>query len=162
MADDLTRAMFDGLVRRAGGVDAVAAVMEARFGTGHKGTVSKMCAGQIGVTVAAVEAVEDFVGAYPITQRLFRRLASERQARGCLRELAAESAMAAGVAHAALIRAVSEAGEGGPEVTPAEAAAIAATMRELAETAGRIVVEAERIARGSRGAALSVVVGADA
>ena len=58
MSDAITRGMFQALVSRAGGVEAVAAVLEARFGCGHKGTVSKMISGQLAVTVDAAVAVE--------------------------------------------------------------------------------------------------------
>lgn len=149
MSDPVIRGMFDALVRRAGGVDVVAAVLEARWGHGAKGTVSKMCHGSIGVTVEAAMAVEDFVGAWPITGRLHERRLAEMGRRGNIRDLAAQSSAAAGAAHAVLIRALGPASDGGDAISAAEAAAIAAQMRALNELVGQIIAEAE----GLRGAA---------
>ena len=87
MADDVTRGIFQGLVIRAGGVEAVAAVLDARYGKGNKGHVSKMCSGANGVTIDAAAAVEDFVGAFPITNRMFERSALADRRVGCLQSL---------------------------------------------------------------------------
>jgi hypothetical protein len=144
MYDQVTRGLFDALVRRAGGVEAVAAVLEARWGVGSKGTVSKMCSGHAGVTYEAIVAVEDFVGARPITSRMIERQAEGRSSPACLRELAAQSAMLTGVAHASLIMAFSDHGDGGAALTRGEAAEIKAKMLEVRELAGRIIAEAER------------------
>lgn len=138
MADPVTRGMFAALVQRAGGVDAVAAVLEARFGTGHKGTVSKMAAGHIGVTVDAVVAVEDFIGDAPITRRMFERLAAVAQAEGRLSDLATQAAMATGVAQAAMIGALADG-----VMTPAEAAHVAGEMRALRGVVDQIIAAAE-------------------
>jgi hypothetical protein len=143
MSDPIIRGMFDALVRRAGGVDAVASVLEARWGQGSKGTVSKMCHGSIGVTVEAAIAVEDFVGAWPITGRMFERTVAEMGRQGNIRDLAAQSAVAAGAAHAILIRAFGPKSEGGDALSRAEAADVVAAMHGLRELAGQIIAEAE-------------------
>ena len=136
MADPVTRGIFDGLVRRAGGVEAVAAVLEARYGVGCKGTVSKMCSGLIGVTVDAAIAVEDFVGAFPLTNRMFERA-------GCLKELAAQSTVASGQAHSALIRAFSHLSPGGEALTAEERAEVIAHMRAARQVLTDIIDAAE-------------------
>jgi len=143
MADPVTRGIFDGLVRRAGGVEAVAAVLEARYGKGCKGTVSKMCSGQIGVTVDAAVAVEDFVGAFPLTNRMFERTGREGIRAGCLKELAAQSTVASGQAHSALIRAFSHLSPGGERLTDEERAEIIAHMRAARQVLTDIIDAAE-------------------
>ena len=77
MSDPVIRGIFDALVRRAGGVEVVASVLEARYGVGWKGTVSKMCSGKAGINIDAVIAVEDFVGDFPLTNRMFERMGRE-------------------------------------------------------------------------------------
>jgi hypothetical protein len=124
MADPVTRGIFDGLVRRAGGVEAVAAVLEARYGVGCKGTVSKMCSGQLGVTVDAAIAVEDFVGAFPLSNRMFERTAS-------------------GQAHSTLIRAFSHLSPGGENLTVEERAEVIAHMRAARQVLTDIIEAAE-------------------
>ncbi|SFQ52237.1 hypothetical protein [Donghicola eburneus] len=143
MADPVTRGIFDGLVRRAGGVEAVAAVLEARYGVGCKGTVSKMCSGQIGVTVDAAIAVEDFVGAFPLTNRMFERTGREGVRAGCLKELAAQSTLASGQAHSALIRAFSHLSPGGEALTAEERAEVIAHMRAARQVLTDIIDAAE-------------------
>lgn len=145
MSDPIIRGMFDALVRRAGGVDAVAAVLEARWGQGSKGTVSKMCHGSIGVTVEAVMAVEDFVGAWPITGRMFERTLADMGRQGNIRDLAAQSSAAAGAAHAVLIRAFGPNSDGGDALSRAEAAEIVTNMQSLRELVGQIIAEAEAV-----------------
>lgn len=143
MADPVTRGIFDGLVRRAGGVEAVAAVLEARYGRGCKGTISKMCSGQIGVTVDAAVAVEDFVGAFPLTNRMFERTGREGVRVGCLQSLAAKSTVASGQAHAALIRAFSHLSDDPERLTPEERAEIIAEMRAARQVLTDIIDAAE-------------------
>ncbi|MEY8099569.1 hypothetical protein AB9F29_19495 [Falsihalocynthiibacter sp. S25ZX9] len=143
MGDPVTRGIFDGLVRRAGGVDAVAAVLEARYGTGSKGTVSKMCSGIIGVTVDAAVAVEDFVGAFPITNRMFERTGREGVKHGCLKELAAQSTLATGQAHSALIRAFSAISDDPEQLTDKERAEVIAEMRAARQIITNIIDAAE-------------------
>lgn len=152
MADPVIRGIFDGLVRRAGGVDAVASVMEARYGTGNKGTVSKMCAGQIGVTLDAAIAVEDFVGAFPLTNRMFERTGREGVRRGDLQELAAKSTMISGVAHSALIRAFSSLSADPDSLTESERVEVISEMRAARQILTDIIEAAEAIVHGSGGA----------
>lgn len=140
MADPVIRGLFEAAVHRAGGMDAAAAVLEARWGMGNKSTISRMCAGHIGVTVDAVVAIEDFNKHYPITRRLADRLTAAATASSTMRELGAQSAAAAGAAHAALIEALADG-----VVTVSEAAAIAAQMRSLREVIDGIVREAEAV-----------------
>ncbi|APE43399.1 hypothetical protein BOO69_08205 [Sulfitobacter alexandrii] len=146
MADDVIRGQFDGLVRRAGGVDAVAAILEARHGSGTKGTVSKMCRGQIGVTIDAVVAVEDFLGSYPITRRLIERIGKDPQPAQPLSELAATCAVAAGEAHGALVRAMSETSAGGSALTRGERTEVLARMRTAREEMDQIIAAVEGMA----------------
>lgn len=137
--------MYRALVQRAGGVDVVAAVHEAHFGHGSKGTVSKMTSGQAAVTLDAVEALEGFLGEYPITTRLFERV--EREAsRLDLPQLAARSAMVAGAAHAALIASLSEFSEGGARLSEAERVAVLVEVRALKEVVDQIIAAAEAAA----------------
>ncbi|NBE05953.1 hypothetical protein [Paragemmobacter ruber] len=147
MPDRVIRGMFDALVRRAGGVDAVAAVLEAATGVGHKGTVSKMCAGHIGITLEAVIAVEDFVGDAPITRRMAERLGAERLCAIGLFELATRSAVSAGAAQAALFEAFADG-----VITTAEAADVVTRMRALREVVDQIIIQNERIVAGGGGA----------
>lgn len=140
MGDPVTKEMFRALVHRAGGVDATAAVLEARWGIGHAGTVSRMCNGSIGVTVDAVVAVEDVLNHAPISKRLFGRLASLTGRATTMRELGAQSAAAAGAAHASMIEALADG-----VLTRTEAAEIAAQFRNLREVIDQIVTEAESV-----------------
>jgi len=143
MADPVTRGIFDALVRRAGGVEAAAAVLEARYGVGYKGTVSKMCGGVIGVTVDAAVALEDFVGAFPITNRMFERTGRESVRHGDLQALAAQSTIASAEAHAALIRAFSTLSRDPSQLTAGERAKVIATMREARHVITQIIGVAE-------------------
>ncbi|HCO91082.1 MAG TPA: hypothetical protein DIT40_08930 [Alphaproteobacteria bacterium] len=143
MSDHVFRAIFDGLVRRAGGADAAAAILEARYGRGWKGTVSKMCSGQIGVTLDAAIAIEDAVGAFPLTNRMFERTGREGVRRGCFKELAAGSTVASGQAHSALIRAFSHLSEDPDRLTEAERAEVIASAREARQFLTDIINAAE-------------------
>ena len=143
MADDVTRGIFQGLVLRAGGVEAVAAVLDARYGKGNKGHVSKMCSGVNGVTIDAAVAVEDFVGAFPITNRMFERTALADRRVGCLQSLAAKSAEASGQAHAVLIRAYSSLSEDATQMTAQERAQVIANARAARQVLTDIIDAAE-------------------
>lgn len=145
MVDPVVRGVFDGLVRQAGGADVVASILEARYGTGWKGTVSKMCSGQIGVTIDAAVALEDFVGAFPLTNRMFERTGREGVQSGCLKALAAQSTIASGQAHAVLIRAYSHLSENPNQLTPDERAEVIATMREARKALTDIIEQAEAV-----------------
>jgi hypothetical protein len=143
MADPVKRGIFDGLVRRAGGVEAVTAILEARYGKAHKGTVSKMCTGQLSVSMDAAEAVEDFVGAFPLTNRMFERTGREGVRAGCLQSLAAQSTVASGQAHAALIRAFSHLSDDPERLTDEERAEVIAEMRAARQVLTDIIDAAE-------------------
>jgi alkyl hydroperoxide reductase subunit AhpF len=145
MIDPVTRGIFDALVRRAGGVEAAAAVLEARWGVGYKGTVSKMCSGLIGVTVDAAVAIEDFVGAFPITNRLFERTGREGVRQGDLQALAAQSTVASAEAHAALIRAFSSLSRDPARLTKDERAEVIASMRAARQVVTDIIEAAEAV-----------------
>ena len=105
MNDAGIKALFDALVRKAGGVDAAAAVFGARFGADQKGTVSKIVAGQLRVPLIGAVALEDAVGEYPITLALGERLNHRAVGGGDLAELAAQSLETVACAHAQMIRA---------------------------------------------------------
>lgn len=110
MADIVTCKIFEGLVKRFGGVEAVASLLEARYGAGSKGTVSKMCAGQLAVTVDAAIAVEDALQCYPITDRLSDRPESSSRFPvrvATLPELAAESILETSEAVGVILKAFS-------------------------------------------------------
>jgi len=143
MADPVVRGIFDGLVRRAGGVDAVAAVLEARYGVGSKGTVSKMCSGQIGVTIDAAVAVEDFLGEFPLSTRMFERTGREGVRTGCLQSLAAESTVACGRAHSELIKAFSKMSEDPDRLTPGERVQVISELRAARQVLTKMIKLAE-------------------
>lgn len=140
---NVTRGLFEGLVHRAGGVEAVAALLEARYGKGCKGTVSKMCSGQIGVTVDAAIAVEDFVRAYPITNRMFERTSDVEDPAHCLRQLAADSMLASGAAHASLTRAYSATSKNPDGLSPEERVEVIANARAARQQLTDIIDAAE-------------------
>lgn len=143
MFDVVWTSIFDGLVRRFGGVDAVSALLEARYGQFSKGTVSKMCTGQARVTIDAVVALEDALGAFPITNRLFERTGREGVRHGNLQELAARSTVASGQAHSVLIRAFSHLSDDPESLTDAERAEVIAQMRAARQVLTDIIDAAE-------------------
>ncbi|MFY0619306.1 hypothetical protein [Shimia sp.] len=142
---NVTRGLFESLVHRAGGVECVAALLEARYGKGCKGTVSKMCSGQIGVTVDAAIAVEDFVRAYPITNRMFERKADAEDPELCLRQLAADSMLASGQAHSSLTRAFSSASVDPNGLTSEERVEVIANARAARQQWTDIIEAAEAV-----------------
>lgn len=144
MADAMITGLFRSLVARAGGVDAAAAAVEARWGCGHKGTISKMITGQLAVTVEAIVALEDFTGGHPVTDWMAARsLSAGAAAMPALAETAAEVAVASGGAHAAIVRALAASGPGGAAVTAAERADILARWREVRTFADQIIAVTE-------------------
>ena len=143
MGDPVIRGIFAGLVHRAGGVDTVAAILQAKFGTASKGTVSKMCSGQIGVTYDAGCAVEDFLDEYPLTNRMFERKQEKRDFHACLKELAAGSSVASGEAHASLIRAFSNLSEDPEALTEKERTDVIAAARAARQYWTKIIDAAE-------------------
>jgi len=144
MCDAVLRGMFQGLVLRIGGVDAAAAVIAAKVGVGHKGTVSKMCNGDLAVSISAAAALEEALREYPITEYLAARR-GDAVAGGSIADLAGQSMVSAGAAHAALMRALGDGSVGGAAVSPCEAADIVARASELAEVVARIVTAAKSI-----------------
>lgn len=142
--DDVNRGIFDGLVRRAGGVDVVAAVLEARYGVGHKGTVSKMCGGIIGVTVDAAVALEDFLGTFPITNRMYERKNRDVSKKFDMQELAAKSTLACGEAHSVLITAFSHLSSDPSKLTTKERSEVIASMRAARQVLTDIIDLAEK------------------
>ncbi len=124
--------LFDGLVRRFGGVEAAAALLEARLGAGSKGTVSKMCTGQAAVTLPAVLALEDALGSFPITGLLAERIgARARLSDDTVQAALARSTVESAEAHSAVIRAFRLL-DRGPDLTADErAAAIAETVEAV-------------------------------
>ena len=121
----------------------MAAVLEARYGVGHKSTVSRMCSGQIGVTLDAAEALEDFLGAFPLTNRMFERTGREGVRHGDLQELAAQSTMVCGAAHSVLIRAFSTMSKDPDKLTPDERVEVIAEMRAARQVMTDIIDAAE-------------------
>jgi hypothetical protein len=153
----IVRGMFQGLVDRAGGVDAAAAVIAAKVGCGHKGTVSKMCSGDLAVSIEAAAALEEVIGAYPITEYLAARRGGGAVAGGSIADLAGQSMVSAGAAHSALMRALGDGSAGGSAITKAEAAEIVARGMELGEVVARIVAAAGAVAGGVPAGAVQVV-----
>lgn len=144
MNDAVIKALFDALVRKAGGVDAAAAVFGARFGADQKGTVSKIVSGQLRVPLLGVLALEDAVGEYPITVALGERLGQRAMGGGDLAELAAQSVETIAAAHGQMIRALAAISDGGAEITPREAASISANMRRAVMLANQMIHELEQ------------------
>jgi len=153
-ADPIIRGLFCNLVMRIGGQDAAAAFLAARWGAASAGTISKMCAGSIGVTVGAVIALEDGLGEAPITQYLSARLGDGHlplTAQSIL-QLTAHAALAGGQAQVALARALDDQGPGGMQVTDAELGEIGAAAAGLARAAAELMAAARR--RGADGRAM--------
>lgn len=147
MSNSVVTGLFRLLVQRAGGVDAVAAAMEAAGLPGHKGTVSKMCAGHLGVSVDAAMVVQSYVGVSPITAHM-QAVGRDLVAGESICDLAEQSTLAAGEAHASLVRALSHRGDGGCAVTKAEASDIIVKARALMDYSARIIAEAEAVMAG--------------
>jgi len=103
MSDAIYTRMFDALVRRIGGVDAAAAVIEARTGSMTKSTVSKMARGQMCVTLEAVDALEDALGSHPVTRMRFERIGEASGHSEPLAGLIASACRESGEAMAALV-----------------------------------------------------------
>ncbi len=139
MSDAALRGIFQGLVARIGGVDAAAAVIEAHSGCGHKGTVSKMCAGQLGVTISAMMALEGALGEYPMSEFLAHVRAQGVAVPAPLSSIAAQSAVLAGQMQSALLLALSDDGDGGVRITPDEAAQVRASAAALIDVAHRVI-----------------------
>ena len=150
-SDPVIRGLFRALVARVGGMDAAAAVLAARYGAASKGSVSKMCAGSLGVTIEAVLALEDAIGEAPVTHYLSDRLGSGALplSVASITQMTVHAALAAAGAQMALARALDEAGDGGIEVTPREVAEIGAAMAQLRQVADEGLAALERQGSGA-------------
>ena len=142
---DLIRArLFRGLVDRAGGVEAAAAILEEAYGACSKGTLSKMASGQARITVDAVRALEDSVGAFPITRRLFERIEAAPGRTACdLRALAARLSRGSGETVAALVMGFSDVSPDPQDLTAQERAEVNALARELRTACEAVIAETE-------------------
>lgn len=99
-------ALMRSLVQRFGCLDAVAAMIGARFGAApSKATLSKKMAGKLDWTVADLLALEDASGAFPVTAMLNRRRGRDDVVPGCLVTESAAVAREAGEAVSAMLRA---------------------------------------------------------
>lgn len=77
IARETIRAVCAALVQRFGCLDAAAETINARMGSATtKGTLSRKIAGYLDFTVAEIVALEDAMGAWPVTRILARRSAS--------------------------------------------------------------------------------------
>lgn len=151
MSDHMFRALFEALVHRVGGVEAAAAVLDARYGKGCKGTISKMCNGTIGVTLDAAAALEDATQTYPITNRLYERKSEREALADCLRSLAAETSLATGQTTAAVLNAFSPSSPDPFGLTDEEKAEVVSSARMQRNLLDRLIEAAEQ-AGGNGGA----------
>ncbi|TNF19164.1 MAG: hypothetical protein EP318_15525 [Rhodobacteraceae bacterium] len=144
MADRLVSAIFSGMVRRLGGVEAATAVLAAHTGAASKGTVSKMCTAGACVTIEAARAIEDALGEYPLTRWMHDRTERAAPTSGAgLKALLADSSLANGAAHAALIRALSPDSPSGENLSQGERAEVLSSMRHARDVLDGLIAEAE-------------------
>ncbi|MFN3261666.1 MAG: hypothetical protein ACE37J_14000 [Pikeienuella sp.] len=121
--DLVAQRVFAGLVERAGGVEAAAAILSARAGRPvHKSTISRMGAGQMAVTFEAAAALEEAVGVFPLTTLLFERIGRRAAASGSLQTLCASASVECGEAVASIIAAFSARSADPSRLTEAERA----------------------------------------
>lgn len=139
MSDPIIRGMFTALVRDAGGVDAAAAVLNI-----GKGTVSKMCAGHIGVTIESTLQLEDFVGRWPLTSWLAGRQRATSKGTRDLQSKAADFMLATGAASAALVGAMCPSSPGGTRITEKERADVIVTLRLVQDCVTQAITAAEQ------------------
>lgn len=161
MPDKIMQMMFRGLVQQAGGVDAAAAVIEQAWGAASKGTVSKMCSGQAEITLAAAIALEEAVGRYPITTRLFERIGHEFSQGGDLRAMAARLAQDSGSAVSELIMGFSGASPDPEHLTEDERARVNVQARRLREDCDNVIdaTEGNGASKGRRPGDVAIVRG---
>lgn len=143
MSDNITRAMFRGLVSQLGGVEAAAAVIEQAYGVASKGTVSKMCSGQAEITLAACRAIEDALGVYPITTRMFERIGIEFSTGTDLRAMAARLAQNSGCTVSELIMGFSGASADPERLTDDERARVNVQARQLRADCEAVIAATE-------------------
>lgn len=135
MADRLYAHMFAGLVKRIGGVDAAAAVIEAHTGSMTKSTVSKMVLGKLSVTMEAVDALEDALNSHPLTRLRFERIGRNSGQTEPLASLVASACVECGEAMAALV---------GREMTSDEKAVALAEIAEALAALAKIKLALEQ------------------
>lgn len=139
MPDVIMRALFRGLVAQLGGVEAAAAVLEQAYGAASKGTVSKMCAGHAEITVSAMRAIEDSLGVYPMTARLFERVGADQAGTDDLRTLTALMAQHSGAAVSELVTGFSSASRNPDALTEDERARVNVAARALRDDCQRVI-----------------------
>lgn len=143
MSDRITQGMFRGLVKQLGGVEAAACVIETAWGAASKGTVSKMCAGHAEITLSAVIALEEALGVYPITTRLFERIGHDVAGATDLRALTARLALDSGSAVSELVMGLSGASPDPEKLTEDEAARVNVQARRLREACDAVIKATE-------------------
>ena len=143
MSDRILIASFRGLVSQLGGVEAAAAVLEEAYGAASKGTVSKMCSGQAEITVAAMRAIEDALGVYPMTTRLFERIGCEAGRGDDLRAMAARIAQDSGSAVSQLILGFSASSPDPDQLTEDERARVHVAARALRSDCDAVIAATE-------------------
>lgn len=142
-ADPILAHLFRGLVARLGGVDAATAILEEAYGAASKGTVSKMTSGQAQVTLAAAQALEDALGVYPITVRLFERISARPGSVPDLRAMTARLAQDSGCAVSSLVMAFSGASMDPERLTESERAEVNARARALRDDCLAVIAATE-------------------
>lgn len=126
----MIRAFMVGLVQRAGGVDAAAALIGARLGSDvSKGSVSKRLAGHLDWPLIEIMALEDAVGDACV-RRWLARSAPEAVAGKCLLQGVADSAREHGEAVGAVMDYL--AGRGAAAIARKEIEDALAAVRRLA------------------------------
>lgn len=143
-ADPILAHLFRGLVARLGGVDAATAILEEAYGAASKGTVSKMTSGQAHVTLAAAQALEDALGVYPITVRLFERISARPGPAMDLRTMTARLAQDSGCAVSSLVMAFSGASADPERLTDDERADVNARARALRDDCLAVIAATEQ------------------
>lgn len=141
--DPILAHLFRGLVARVGGVDAATAILEEAYGAASKGTVSKMTSGQAHVTLAAAQALEDALGLYPITVRLFERISARPGPALDLRAMTARLARDSGCAVSSLVMAFSGASTDPERLTEEERADVNARARALRDDCLAVIAATE-------------------
>jgi hypothetical protein len=137
----IANAHMQALVGRLGCLDAVAETINARWGAcASKGTISRKCSGSLDWTVVDVVALEDALGAFPVTKLLERRRA----------QFAASAPQVSGLVHAAAIS--REAGEAVASILAAEqsdgAGERAQAIKEIDEAVAALTAARRRLAGG--------------
>lgn len=133
--------MFAGMVKRLGGVEAAAAVIEAHTGACSKGTVSKQCSGQASVSVDSMVAIEDALRSFPFTNHLFERVGAGGVTGQPLQTLASAASIECGEALGALIRGFGAHSPEGSDLSAEERAEIVVEVTEARDALNAILAE---------------------